>query len=472
MSGALSLRARLTLIILFPLLVVSVAAGLWQLGNARETAADVFDRSLLTAALAVANDVAVSGGDALSPRTEQILADTSGARVYYHVYAPDGVIVAGYATPPVGIPRSDTVVSAPTYFEATYLGRAVSGVRLQARTQIDGFAGIFTTTVWQDSSVRSAFVRQLVLRSLLVIALLTTCVGLIVWFGVRLGLRPLLDLEEAIELRSSDDLSSIRRPVPEEVRGIVETLNRLFDQVSRSMTAQSEFISNAAHQLRNPIAGLLALADAVHRAPNVQEARARSEDMLKAARETADLTQKLLTIERAKALSPDSQRERIDLGASLRDWVPGWQAAVGDDVSVALRDGGQAGEIICDPTLLREAIANLVDNAKVHGGPSLSHISISVDRRGSEIALSVEDDGRGMEVRDIPKAVERFSQLSPTSGSGLGLPIAAAIAEGHGGSIGLRPRHPGLEVTLRLPTGCETDPTPTLRSAALAQAAP
>ena len=69
MKGSLSLRMRLTLIILLPLLALAIAIGLWQLNNARRTATDVFDRSLLSAALAVTNDVVLSGGDALSIRT-------------------------------------------------------------------------------------------------------------------------------------------------------------------------------------------------------------------------------------------------------------------------------------------------------------------------------------------------------------------------------------------------------------------
>ena len=119
----------------------------------------------MVVSLAVANDVTISGGDALSLRTRDILADTSGGQVFYHVYAPDGVIVAGYATPPVGIPATPVEAASPRYFEAIYQGSDVHGVRLQTSAQIDGFSGIFTTTVWQESSVRDAFVRDLVSRS-------------------------------------------------------------------------------------------------------------------------------------------------------------------------------------------------------------------------------------------------------------------------------------------------------------------
>ncbi|MDJ0824606.1 MAG: sensor histidine kinase [Rhodobacter sp.] len=451
MRRALSLRVRLTLIVLLPLLAIAFATGLWQLDTARRTAADVFDRSLLSAALAVSNDVAISGGDALSPRTEQILSDTSGGRVFYHVYAPDGVIVAGYATPPVGIPRAATVETGPTYFQATYLGREVSGVRLQTQTEIDDFSGVFTTTVWQDTAVRSAFMRDLVLRSLIAICGLIVSVALVVWFGIRLGLRPLIDLQQAIERRSSDELSPIRRPVPEEVTGIVETLNSLFAQVSRSMSAQAEFISNAAHQLRNPIAGVLALAEAVHAAPTQAQARARSADLLGAARDTADLTQRLLMLERAKATSPASQFETVDLAHSLGIWVAPGRRAAGPGVTVDLEVAADVGTLTCDPTMLREAVSNLIDNALTHGGPGLARVCVAAERAGTAVEISISDDGRGIAEPDIPAAVARFSQLSPGAGSGLGLAIADAVAAAHGGAMRVEPLNPGVRVTLSLP---------------------
>lgn len=452
MSRALSLRIRLTLIILAPLLAISAVIGLWQLDTARRTAADVFERSLLSAAVAVSNDVTLSGGDALSERTREILADTSGGLVYYHVYAPDGVIVAGYATPPVGIPRPSAEATGPYFFEGRYFGRAVMGVRFQNRAQIDGFSGIFTTTVWQNASVRQDFVAHLVTRSLITIAGLIGTVALVVWFGVRLGLRPLVDLQEAIERRSSDELSPIRRPVPAEVSGIVGTLNRLLGQVSRSLTAQSEFISNAAHQLRNPIAGVLSLAEAVHSAPSADEARSRSSDLLEAARETAELTDKLLALERAKAISPAALRERVDLDAKLGEWLPALKARAPSGVSVTLAASASFGPILCDPTMLREAVANLANNSVRHGGPSMTEIEIATGRPDAQhLSITVSDNGQGIPEADIPTAIERFTQLSPREGSGLGLAIVAAIAAAHGGRLEIGPRRPGLSVSIVLP---------------------
>ncbi len=451
MRGVFSLRARLTAIILGPLMIVAGAVGYWQLTNARQTANDVFDRSLLAAALAVANDVTISGGDALSLRTRDILADTSGGQVFYHVYAPDGVIVAGYATPPVGIPQPSDEAAGPNFFEAQYLGREVHGVRLQNTTQIDGFSGVFTTTVWQDALVRSAFVRDLLLRSLLAITGLIAALTLIVWFGVRIGLRPLTDLEAAIASRNSDELSPIQRAVPVEVGGIVATLNRLFAQVTRSMAAQSEFISNAAHQLRNPIAGVLALAEAVEAAPSSEGAKERSRDLLEAARETANLSEQLLLLERAKSISPISAMGNFDLNVAFQEWADDLQGDNSDKVAIEFMSCGTLGEVTGDETMIREAVRNLVDNALRHGGPDISSVSVSAKRDAQGVVIAVRDDGVGLAPDALAAARERFRGMSPTSRSGLGVSIVEAVAQGHGGSLELVPAERGLEAILRLP---------------------
>lgn len=445
-----SLRARLTVIILGPLMIVAIGVGIWQLNNARRTAADVFDRSLLSAALAVANDVAISGGDALSLRTRDILADTSGGRVFYHVYAPDGVIVAGYATPPVGIPRSSDEAAGPNYFEASYLGQPVHGVRLQALTQIEGFSGIFTTTVWQEAAVRRAFVWDLLFRSLAAISGLIAALALIVWFGVRVGLRPLTDLEAAIASRSSDELTAIQRAVPAEVGGIVATLNRLFGQVTRSMSAQSEFISNAAHQLKNPIAGVLSLAEALRAAPDWEESQRRSSDLLDAARETASLTEKLLLLERAKAISPATAMAQFDLDRAVQDWAAQLETTTDAGVVVTVRGQPALGVILGDEPMLREALGNLVDNALRHGGPQLSEVRVDVARTDTGVVIRVQDDGVGLRPSQLAQARQRFQTVSATSGTGLGLSVAEAVALAHGGILDIRSGDVGLVAEVHL----------------------
>ncbi len=101
MTRTMSLRARLVLIILTSLMLISLILGGFAFQDAKARANDRFDRSLLSTVLAISRDTALSGGDALSPATLNLLGDTSGGPVFYHVYAPNGAYVTGYATPPV-----------------------------------------------------------------------------------------------------------------------------------------------------------------------------------------------------------------------------------------------------------------------------------------------------------------------------------------------------------------------------------
>ena len=179
-----SLRARLILIILIPLLMISIVAATWQFRATAQRAENIFDRGLLSAALAISRDIAVSDGDALSPITRSLVNDTSGGVLFYHVYAPDGVFVTGYSTPPVLPKTAPTDLAEPYYYNALYQREQVRVLRFQDVTTVSGVSGVFNITVWQSAQVRSSFVREVVSRSFAVIALLVFCVALVVWFGV------------------------------------------------------------------------------------------------------------------------------------------------------------------------------------------------------------------------------------------------------------------------------------------------
>ena len=258
----LSLRGRLALIILVPLLVISVLAGYWRYSVARGTAEELFDRTLLVSAVAISRDVAVSEGDAISPSTFQLMRETSGGQIFYHVHGPDGVFLTGYATPPVPPRDLARVADRPVFYNAQYRSGEVRVVRLRERVTTGAIEGFSTVTAWQSFAGREALARDLGLRAALLLGGMMASIAMLIWFGIRRGLAPLTDLQSAISKRSSDDLSPIKRVVPEEVTGLVGTLNGLFGQLSTAMQSRDMFIANAAHQLRNPIAAVVSSTEA------------------------------------------------------------------------------------------------------------------------------------------------------------------------------------------------------------------
>lgn len=444
-----SLRTRLFVMILTPLLLVSVLLGIWRYHAAQATAEALFDRGLLSAALAIARDVAISEGDALSPRTRALISDAGGGEVFYHVTGPGGIYVTGYAYPP----RAEEPMSerGPLYLMADYRGEPVRVLRMSERTTIGNLTGETVVTVWQRLSDRAEWAAQLAWRAAALIAVLMATLAVVVWFGVQLGLRPLSGLLDAIDRRSPDDLSQIRRPVPAELTSIVATLNRLFGQVERSFEAHQAFISDAAHQLRNPAAALLSLAETLPDVQDPEERHRREQEMITAARKSARLANQLLSLERLRYDAPATSTP-FDLNEVARQ--------VGTDMAPDLLHGDIAFSFDCspeplpvagDPVLIGEAIRNLIDNALCHGGPELTAIRMQTCRAGERASITVADDGRGMPPEAISVAFRRFGQLNPGSGSGLGLPIVKEVARLHGGDISVIPTDKGATLKLQLP---------------------
>lgn len=452
MTRTMSLRARLVLIILAPLILVSLVLGVLTLQDAKARANERFDRSLLSTVLAISRDTALSGGDALSPKTLALLRDTSGGRVFYHVYAPNGAYVTGYATPPVLPNLLATPEQTQNYYDATYQKRPVRALRYVDRMSISGLSGTFTFTVWQDVALRDSFVRDTTRRTFGGIAIIIAALTLIVWFGVRIGLRPLLDLQDAISQRSPRELNEIKRPVPVEVRGIVQTLNTLLSELRTTLQAKDEFISNAAHQLRNPIAGVLAMSEAVRSATTLSDMRERSAELVRSARGASDLANSLLAFERASSPKPRSQLSMIDVNDTLSE-IRGQaeRRAVARNVTLDFELAETGMTLRADPVLLQQGVLNLIDNALVHGGDPLSRVVVRTQVHGNNVRISIADDGVGIPPDEIEIAMARFGQVRQSEGSGLGLPIAIAVARSLGGDLTLSSNRKGLTVTMTLP---------------------
>jgi two-component system sensor histidine kinase TctE len=451
MNKSLSLRTRLTVVILCPLLLVAGLVGTWAYRDAQLRAAERFDLSLLATALAVSRDMAATGGDLPSEDTRDLLRDTSGGSVFYHVFAPDGVFVTGYATPPVP-PMPVPAGTAQTYYDAVYQDAQVRALRFSRVTTMDGLTGLFTFTVWQKTAVRDGYVQSRARPVFLIIASMILALAIIVRFGVAIGLTPLTDLEGAIARRSATDLSPIRRRIPPEISGIVTQFNDLLAEVSQLLQSKDVFISNAAHQLRNPIAGVLTLADSVRMAKSLEDAKERADDLLDAARDVGQLAHNLLTLERAQALSALGNDTPFDATASLRAVAVAFgKRAASAQVRFQPDLPSHACVLLGDPVMFEQAVLNVLNNALAHGGPGLSRIDLMAVCAPGWFNLSITDNGKGIASEDFARALDRFSQVGPSVGTGLGLPIAQAVTAGFGGSLHLANTAKGFTVQLAFP---------------------
>ena len=446
---ARSLRLRLFLVILPPLFLVSILLGAWRFEVAQRTSEELFDRSLLSAALAISRDVAISEGDALSPSTRQVISNAGGGELFYHVTGPGGVYVTGYAYPPR--PEVPIAQNMPFYYFANYRGKEMRVLRMIESRTIGTLTGDAVVTVWQRVSDRRAFARELAFRAAALIAGLMSALALIIWFGVQIGLRPLNDLQAAIRQRSPEELGPIRRPVPQEVSGIVSTLNRLLGQVQDSFEAHQAFISDAAHQLRNPAAAILALAETL---PSVQDPAERAtceKQLVDVARKSARLAEQLLSLERLR-YDNSTATEPFDLNTVVEDVCRTFATkALARDLEFTLAPTDEPLPVFGNPVLVGEALINLLENALKHGGGGMTAISVWTSADDESVMITVEDDGVGIPQDKVGNAFRRFSQLENGEGAGLGLAIVEKVMVRHAGRVDIMPADVGTTLCLRFP---------------------
>ncbi len=452
-STVRSLRQRLFLVVLLPLVFMACVLGFWRYTAALETADQLFDRSLLASALAISRDVSKSGGDALTPWTRDLIRDAAGEEVFYHVSGPAGSYITGYAYPPVAPKSLAYQPDQPVFFKGLYRDDAVRVIRLTEHAFTEYLSGDSTVTVWQRQSARERFSRQLAFRAMALIGALLATLVVVVWFGVQIGLRPLTNLQDAIAARSADDLSTIRRPVPAEVQGIVATLNRLFSQVVASLDAHQAFISNAAHQLRNPAASVLSMAETVRDAKDDVERAQRVEELISAAHASSRVTDQLLSLDRLQQGSLLISSERFDLAELSKQVCAELAASVlSKGIDFEFKAQSNSLFVYADAVLVSEVVKNLVDNALKHGGADLTSIVVEADYFDNQACIIVSNDGVKLAPNDQEKAFSRFGQLEPSNGSGLGLAIALSVAQSHNGALVVEPVERGTRIKFSLPS--------------------
>lgn len=449
-----SLRSRLFVLIVLPLVLVASLAAAARYVMAERMSQHLYDNTLLAVALTISRDVVISEGDLLTEQLLDALTNALGDPVYYRIEGPEGRFVTGYSDAPP-LPDTATVEPGiPLFYDAVSLGEPVRVVTLREFIAEQQFGGWVTVDVWQTVNQREALSLQLLAQSIILMAVVISAAALLVWFGISLGLRPLLQLREAVALRSPDDLGPIRRQVPKEVRNLVGAMNSLFARLSEAFDLRDAFISDAAHQLRNPIAAIQAQAEAATTAPSEEELRNRVTELAETARRTGRLTQQLLSMEKARGRDTLDISRTVDLRALAQDLTKRFaEREMRRGVSVGFEMSGIARPIAADPVMLSEAIENLLDNASRYGCPNGGEVGLELDFSDDDVAIRVTDSGQGIPENVRDRVFDRFFRLNDdtSGGCGLGLAIVMKVAEAHRGSANVVERNHGMLFEIRIP---------------------
>lgn len=475
----ISLRRKLLSSLAAPTGLLLAIAGAVAYGTAKGMVADAYDHNLLNLAHAIATHVH-PGADGLSlilsSEVEAVLRSDTQDRIYFRVRDLGGRLLGGDAAlpllddsdaasalpvpyAPVGreLPQAVRPPSTrPLFRDLVYAEQPVRALRLYRETP----AGGYYVTVAETLIKREAAMDRLLLGFVSAGALLLLAAGIAAGLGIPSGLAPLERLEESLRRRSGADLSPIDpKGVPDEVREVVRALNGLLERQRNASARQREFLQDAAHQLRTPLAGLQMQLELLESRPLDEAARHR---LRVSVARVIRLANQLLALARAEAggrlVADASEVELVTLIDPLvEDWIER-----ADERGIDLGVEREPVRMTGDPTLLQELIANLMDNALKYcdqGGK----VSLHCAYEGEQVRIEVVDDGPGIprEVRE--QVFERFYRHAGTraSGSGLGLSIAREIVRGHGGSITIDdgPDGRGTRVRVLLPIDGQREKT-------------
>lgn len=439
----MSLRTRLTLGFAAGMTVVLAGLALfvnWRVEHDLTAGIDMDLRSrgqvIVGAVRANAPDLVVAEGSLIDP-------DEAFAQV---LVAPSRILDSSSAV--AGAPMLSEAavrrVDGPT-FVSTHVAGVEDPARLLAvpvRVGSDRVVVVVGATLSDRNEALSRLQLALVVGGLVAL-------GLVSWAGWLLAgaaLRPVEAMRReaaAISASEPDRRLPVREGSSDELAMLATTLNDMLDRLQDSMEGERRFLDRASHELRTPLTVLRMELD-------LALARARSPEELRTALENASvetdrlvrLSEDLLVLGRAKEGRLPLDRRDTDVGELLRR-AGAAHAARAEAEGVTLRVEADGLSARVDPDRVRQAVDDLLDNAFRHGG---REIVLAATANGNGLVLSVTDDGRGFPAEVLDGDGER----SP-DGSGLGLRVVRAIADGHGGTLVLENSAHGARAVLSLP---------------------
>ncbi|MDF1484581.1 sensor histidine kinase N-terminal domain-containing protein [Ramlibacter sp. H39-3-26] len=388
------------------------------------------------------------------PASEILRADDSDM-VYYQVMGTRGEFLSGERELPAPPEEDSTIVGEVRLRDDELRGTGVRVASIWVRLPLPN-AEPALVQVAETREKRSVLATEIIKGVMLPQFVILPLAVLLVWLALARGIKPLSQLEERIRARRPDDLSPLdNKTVPLEVVPLVSSVNDLLTRLQDSIATHKRFLADAAHQLKTPLAGLRMQADLAQReGTSTDELKRSLQQIGRGSIRATHTVNQLLALARAEGSGAGMHSVPCDLAQLVMEVVQ-------DSVPRALEksidlgyDGAAPGmpgvDVSGNPTLLKELVRNLVDNAINYtpsstGRPGVVTARVLTDTFGHVLLLQVEDSGPGVPAAERELVFQPFYRALGTDadGSGLGLPIVLEIARQHGAVVTVEEAHPG-----------------------------
>jgi two-component system, OmpR family, sensor histidine kinase TctE len=431
----ITIRRRLLLLLLPALALLMLLGGVVDYWVAVATTRNAYDRALANTAFALAGSLRVENQSLrFSPPAA---GSTLDGGTIYAITGPNRELIAGApqlsgsaAAAGGGAGRS---MGRATFWDAALQGQhwRVAGILIMTA------AGPVQIAVAETLDRRARTQQVMLLGKLLVDFAELDLTLLLVWIAVYYGLRPLNRLTSQVEGQSMRQLQRFDvAQVPGELRSVIVAFNRMLELLHDAAQAQQRFVADAAHQMRTPVAGLLAQLELLLHEPRAAAVAAQLAAVQRGIQQLARSANQLLSLARAEPVSALHEKfQPVALNLLVEQLVERYVDRA-DKASIDLGADAAAASVTGDAGLLEDLLENLIDNALKYT-PSGGRVTVRSGRERSAPYLEVEDDGPGIPEAERVRVRERFYRLPGSAGigCGLGLAIIDEIARVHGGAL-------------------------------------
>ena len=436
------------LILLLPFIVISTVVGYFLTHHFINL---TYDKALYRTALALADQVSleelgieVQGLQVTLPQVaKDLLEFDEDDDIYFRIVGPTGDLIATHTDLPLPkvYPKEDKFL----YYD-TLLNKEKLRVVVYALPAIAGFApntgkNNVYVLVGETLKKRTLMAEEIILSMLLPQVFIVILVSALLFFGIKRSLLPLDRLKTELTQRNINDLSPVNnRKLPSELQPLLNAFNDLLIRVNNAMAKQQRFISDAAHQLRTPLAGLKTQAELALREKQPAKIKHALGQINQASSNLAHLVNQLLSLAKVE---PDGATfvtfEPVNLGKLAQQVAGDWVGVARQkNIDLGFSDHSQIVLIQGNAVLLRELMNNLIDNS-IRYTPAGGRITVGIKSEHSSAIFYVQDNGIGISAEDQALVFERFYRVLGTQqeGCGLGLTIVQEIAERHKATVSI-----------------------------------
>lgn len=278
--------------------------------------------------------------------------------------------------------------------------------------------------------------------------------GLLIWMIIGRGLDSLDKVAEEVANRAPSHLEPVDlKEVPEEIKPVIDELNKLFFRLQQGFEREKRFTADAAHELRTPLAALKAQAQVALNSNDIKEKNQALQKLIASVNRSTHIVQQLLTINK---MVPEAinrtELEKVNLAKLIRETLAMLAAsAVEKQIELEFEADKKIPELSANATALGILIRNLVDNA-IRYSKENGLVKVHLSKIENEIRIEVRDNGPGIPPELRERVFERFYRVlgNKSPGSGLGLAIVRQICELHGGRVELDAPETGSGLIVRV----------------------